>query len=216
MDAYYLIILSVFALLLSSFFLAQSYVLIFWYKKYFGYSQLFKELSTQLNGTMIKSGYYAQSHHVITPQAFKNLRNSEKVKFSQCYNIIKFKTKSSRWEIFLYLVKEGFTYNEIIIIRCFPNHKILSNEANIERVRGHISIFSSNRYLAEVLQQQQVTSAFEWLIRYDTDSFLIQHNNLMFKGFCQPKLMRSDQILKFLKVVESIKKEVYDKSTIKY
>jgi hypothetical protein len=216
MDPYYIVIISVFILLLSSFLIAQSYMLIYLYRKYFGYSDLFKQLSSQLNATFMRSGHYAQSHQVITTQAYKNLRNSDKLKFSQCYNIIKFKTKSSQWEIFLYLVKEGFSYNEILIIRCFPNNKILSNEANIERVRGHISIFSSNRYLAEVLQKQQVTSAFEWIIRYDSDSFLIQYNNLMFKGFCRQKLMKSEQILKFLKVMESIKKEVYDNSTLKY
>lgn len=216
MNPYYTIIISIFVLLLSSFFIAQSYFFFYLYHKYFGYSNLLKKLSTQINATFIKSGYYAQSHQIITPQAHKNLRNSDKLKFTQCYNIIKFKTKTSQWEIFLYLVKEGFSYNEMLIIRCFPNNKILSNEANIERIRGHISIFSSNRYLAEVLQKQHITTAFEWLIRYDSDSFLIQHNNLMFKGFCQEKMMQTEQILKFLKVIESIKKEVYDKSTLKY
>ena len=210
-----IIIFSFFVLMVSSFYAAQSYILFYWYRTLLGYKKFFKQLKKELKGSYDRKGFYAQSHQVITPLAYKNLPNRDKINFSPCYNIVKFKTVDCRWEIFSYLVKEGFTYGEIVTIRCFPQKQI-SNEASIEKVRSHISIFSSNRFLSEVLEQKHMISGFEWLIRKDTDSFIIQNNCLVFKMFSDDKLMNNDRIMNCLKVIQNVKKEIFDRDTIRF
>lgn len=210
MQAEIYLILSFFILILASFYAAQSYTLYFWYRKMFGYSKLFVELKKELNGNLSSTGYFAQGNKVISKYAYKNLPNSLKMKYTQCYNVLSFKTQDSNWEIFLYLVKEGFVYNEILIIRCFPKDVILQHESSVERVRGHISIFSTSRYLSEVLEEKHLISKFEWLIRNDSDTLLILSNNLVFKSFSNPKVMNTQKILNILKVSQAVKKQVYN------
>lgn len=207
---------SFFILLLASFFIAQSYYLYFWYRKNFGYSALFEQLQNELNATYSQSGYFAQGSKIITPHAYKNLSNRYKIQYTQCYNILKFKTKDTSWEVFLYLVKEGFVYNEILIVRAFPSNKIISKEASIERIRGQISIFSNSRYLSEILEEKEMLSKFEWLVRNDSDSFLLLSNNIMFKAFSDNKVMNSQKIFNILKVIQNVKKRVFDKDTLKF
>lgn len=210
------LLLSFFVLILASFYAAQSYILYFWYRKNFGYSKLFYQLQEELNATYSKVGYFTQGSKTITPYAYKNLSNKYKVQYTQCYNILKFKSKEVEWEIFLYLVREGFVYNEILIVRAFPTNKMISRESNIERIRGHISIFSNSRYLSEILEHKDMISRFEWLIRNDSDSLLILSNNIMFKGFSDNKIMDVKKILNTLKIIQNIKKKVFDKDTVKF
>ena len=210
------LLFSFFVLILASFYAAQSYILYFWYRKNFGFSNLIHQLQEELNATYSKVGYFAQNSKIITPHAYKNLSNKYKVQYTQCYNILKFKTQEVEWEIYLYLVREGFVYNEILIIRAFPKNKILSKESSIERIRGHISIFSNSRYLSEVLEDKNMVSKFEWLIRNDSDSLLILSNNIMFKAFSDNKIMNSQKILNILKIIQNVKKKVFDKDTLKF
>ena len=214
MNTEIIIVVSFFVLLVSSFYIAQSYLLFLWYSQFFGNKKFFKLLNEQLKGNFETKGYFAQGHQVISPLSFNNLRNSDRANFSFCYNIIKFKTKNCKWEIFSYIIREGFTHNEIVCIRCFPN-KIISQEASVERVRSHISIFSSNRFLSEILEQKYLISGFEWLIRKDSDSFLIHNNSIVFKMFSDDKMMKVDKMMRILKVLQTVKKEVFDRDTLR-
>ena len=210
-----IIVFSFVLLLICAFYLAQSYVLFYFYYKFLGNGKFFKHLCEKLKGKLQREGYFAQNHEVISPLAFKNLPNRSKYNFSSCYNVIKFKTQNCNWEILSYLVKEGYSYNEMVMIRCFPE-KLISQEATVERIRSHISIFSSSRHLAEVLEDKQLVSGFEWLIRKETDSLLIQHNCIVFKMFSEIKVMKEDKIMTCLKVMQRVKKEVFDKQTLKF
>lgn len=209
-----IIVISFFVLMISTFYLAQSYLLFLWYRQLFGNKKYFKLLNEELKGTYQKKGYFAQGHEIISPLAYKNLRNNDKANFSFCYNIVKFKTKNCRWEVYSYIVKEGFSHNEIVSIRCFPQ-KIISQEASVERVRSHISIFSSSRFLSEILEQKYLISGFEWLIRKDSDSFLIYNNSIVFKMFSDEKMLKVEKIMRILKIIQTVKKEVFDKDTLR-
>ena len=210
-----LIIGGTFILLLILFYLSQSFWAISFYRRKFGYSNIVFELKEQVKGKIIKKGYFSQNQEILKPNAFKNLRISDQKKYSQCYNILKFQTENSNWELFFYIVKEGFTYSEILSIRSFPKYKIISQEASVERVNGHISIFSSSRILCEVLEEKDSINAFEWIIRTNTDSFLIQNNNLTFKIFCTDKTVTQKKILDYIKVINHIKNKVFKKENLR-
>ena len=215
MNAYEILIIgSFFVLMISLFYLSQSYIMFLWYRQIFGNRNFFNLLAERLNVTIKDSGYFAQGHSVISPLSYKNLGNSSKSNFSFCYNIISFKGQGCRWEIFSYIIKEGLSYGEVVCIRCFPD-RIISQEASIERVRGLVSIFSSSRFLSEILEQKYLMSGFEWLIRKDSDSLLIHNNSIVFKTFSDEKIMKVDKMMRILKVMQTIKKEVFDKKTLK-
>lgn len=215
MDSELIIIGSFFVLMISAFYAAQSYILFSFYRRFFGFHKFFNLLSTKLKGNYQSKGYFAHNHEIISKLAYKNLPSRDKINFSNCYDIVKFKTQGCNWEIFSYLIKEGFVYTEVVMVRCFPNKRI-TQEASVERVRSHISIFSSNRYLAEVLEDKHLVSGFEWLIRKDSDSLLIQNNCIIFKMFSDEKMMKEDKITNILKVIQRVKKEVYDKDTLTF
>ncbi|MFT4244013.1 MAG: hypothetical protein ACMXYB_00995 [Candidatus Woesearchaeota archaeon] len=205
----------VFILLLVLFYHSQSFWIVSFYRRKFGYSNIIFEIKEDVKGRIIEKGYFSQNQEILIPNAFKNLRISEQRKYSQCYNILKFQTENSNWELFFYIVKEGFTYNEILSIRTFPKYKIISQEASVERVNGYISIFSSSRFLCEILEEKDSINAFEWIIRTNTDSFLIQNNNLTFKLFCTKKTINQKKILDYIKVINHIKNKVFEKENLK-
>ena len=210
-----ILLFTLFLLLIVLFSLSQSQWFILFVRKKFGHSKIIYEIKEQVKGRVVKEGYFSQNQEILTPAAFKNLRISDQKKYTKCYNILKFKTDNSNWELFFYIVKDGFSYSEILTIRAFPQYKIITQEASIERVNGHISIFSSSRFLSEILEEKSTINAFEWIIRTNTDSFLIQNNNLAFKIFCSDKTIQQKKILDYIKVINHVKNKVFKKDNLK-
>ncbi|MCH8519332.1 MAG: hypothetical protein LAT82_01105 [Nanoarchaeota archaeon] len=215
MEVSIIIFVSLFIILIALFTLSQSPYFIMLVRKKFGYSKIVYDIKEQVKGKIDAEGYFSQNQEILTPNAFKNLRMSDQKKYTKCYNILKFKTENSNWELFFYIVKDGFSYSEILTIRAFPQYKIITQEASIERVNGHISIFSSSRFLSEILEEKSTISAFEWIIRTNTDSFLIQNNNLAFKIFCNDKTIQQKKILDYIKVINHIKNKVFKNDNLR-
>lgn len=215
MNLIVIILFVVFATLVILFSISQSQAVIMFFRRKFGYSKIVYEIKEQVKGKVVKEGFFSQNQQVLTPYAFKNLRISDQKKYTKCYNILKFKTENSNWELFFHIVKDGFSYSEILTIRAFPLYKIITQEASIERVNGHISIFSSSRFLSEILEEKSTISAFEWIIRTSTDSFLIQNNNLAFKLFCNDKTIQQKKIFDYIKVINHVKNKVFKKDNLK-
>ena len=52
-------------------------------------------LKRKVKGVYLSNGYFAASHKIITQKEFNSFSNKDKLKYSSCYNVIKFKTEES-------------------------------------------------------------------------------------------------------------------------
>lgn len=147
------------------------------------------EFVTLVKGEYVSSAYFATSHPVISKTEFKSSSTKHKIQFTQCYNVVLFKTEDADWELFFYLVKEGLVYSQIMALRMFPKHTHIKSEGNVEKTYGRLNIFTNNRYLTGILEENETMDYLRWLIRYNDDILYVLPNNLHYKIFLSdPKI----------------------------
>jgi hypothetical protein len=200
---------------------------IIFYFLYFSYSfqiflhkarvknSLLDDFKNNVKGSFYKQGLFANSHKIISKREYETYSNRYKGNFSECYNIIKFKTNDAHWELFFHLVKEDYGFQEILNIRVFPNDIKIKSEGNVEKSYSRLNVFTNNSYLTHILETDGL-DYLKWLIRYNGDIFLISPNNLHFKAFNVSKKVSVERIMDMIKSINAIKRSIYQKDIIEY
>ncbi len=174
------------------------------------------QFKLSVKGIYYPSGYFAISHHFVTPEEYRSFSNRHKLSFSKCYNIVTFKTTDANWELFFHLVKEGGSYSEILTIRVFPKNLRIKSEGNIEKNYSRLNIFTNNRYLTSILERKDTNDYLNWLIRHNGDILLISHNNLHFKAFLKSRKLSVNRALDMIKAMNGIKNNIYRDDVLEY
>ncbi len=174
------------------------------------------DFTSAVKGSFEKTGHFAISHPVVKEYEYKSFSNRHKASFSNCYNVVTFKTFDAKWELFFHLVKNGSSYNELMTIRVFPKKYRLKSEGNVEKNYSRLNIFTNNRYLTGILESQKTNDNLKWLIRQNNDILLISHNNLHFKAFIDSKLMSKDRVLDMVSAMNLIKNDIFREDVLEY
>ncbi len=177
---------------------------------------LIDSLVSELKGKYYPLGYFSSCHKVVLPGEYKGFTLHHKANFSECYNIIKFKTQFADLEIFFTLIKEGVKFVEVFNLRVFPRHYHIKSEGNVEKNYSRLNIFTNNKYLTEKLEEDSVNDYLKWLIRYNGDVLLISKNNLHFKAFTDPTRLSVSRVMDMIKAIHYIATEIYTKDNLEY
>lgn len=173
----------------------------------------FKE---KVKGFYIPKGFFAVGHRVVSFSKYDSYTVRNKRLFTNCFNVVTFKTEHSNWELFFYLIKDGPKFNEIMTIRVFPKGKRIRSEGNVEKNYGKLNIYTNNRYLTSILEEPTNRDYLKWLLRYNEDILLISHNNLHFKAFIEPSKLSISRLMDIIKALNAIEKSIYKEDTIEY
>ncbi len=210
------IILALFLIIIVSYIAYTSYSIQLFFHKQRLKNFLLKTILNKLKGKYISQAYFASSHKTIPPSQFKTLSNKQKTHFSHCYNLIKFKTSDSNWELFFHLVKEGTVYNEILNLRVFPITAKIRSEANIEKSFGKLNIFANNKYLADTLEIKSIKEVLSNLLDHSEDIILISHNCIHYKTFSDPNMLNENKLMEIIKELNHVKNKIYKENTFNY
>lgn len=210
------VFLAIFLLALIAFILYRNYgVQIYLHRKSLNSSQL-KNFTSQVNGKFHKNAYFAKNHKVVTDKDRNIYYSRHRLSFSSCYNCVTFKTKDASWEVFFYLVKTGAVYSEIMSIRVFPHGNRIRSEGTIEKNFSRINILTNNRYLTDLLEEENSHSYLNKLLHKNEDILIVSHNMLQFKTFVDSKNSFSKKALKSVQSLHAIKNIIYRKGVIEY
>lgn len=211
----YLIIFILLFFLIIFYFFYKSYTFQLFLHKNSMKKFFVENFKDKVKGKYIDKGYFASSHKIISDLEYNNLSNSQKINFSKCYNIISFKTKDAKMEIFFNLIREGLTFVEVFNLRIFPNDVIIKSQGNVEKNFSRINVFTNNRYLTKILETTSQED-LKWLIRYNGDILLISGNNLHFKAMLGSSKLSSQRVLDMVKSMYNIKFQIYKKDILEY
>lgn len=169
-----------------------------------------------VKGNFRSRAYFAISHRVVMPEEYKSFSRKHRLSFSECYNIVTFKTPDANWEFFFHMVKEGVKYNEILNIRAFPKHNKIRSEGNVEKNYSRLNIFTNNRYLTGILESSDTRDNLKWILRNNGDILLVSGNNLHFKIFVDPKKITVNRVMDIIKAMNFIKNKIYRDDVLEY
>jgi hypothetical protein len=171
----------------------------------------------KVKGTYYSQAYFAVSHKVVRKDEYKNFSERFKLNFSKCHNVVLFKTKDADFELFFYLIKEdGLKYSEILTIRVFPKDNHINSEGNIEKNYSRLNIFTNNRYLTQILENEETLDYLNWLLRKNGDILLVSPTNLHYKIFLNERDVSISRILDMIKALHKIKNKIYRKGVLEY
>ncbi len=171
---------------------------------------------SKVKGVYVSEAYFASAHRLVPKEEYKSYSNRQKLHFSKCYNVVTFKTQDASWEFFFHLVREGLKFSELMSLRVFPKHNKIRSEGNVEKNYSRLNIFTNNRYLTEILENQDTEDYLKWLIRHNGDILIISHNNLHFKIFLKGDRMSVDRLLDMVKAIHTIKNKIYRDNILEY
>jgi len=177
---------------------------------------VFNKILEGVKGRFCKVGYYSTNHKVVLKGEYKSFTNRHKVNFSQCFDIIRFKTQFGHMELFFSLIRENLRFYEVLNLRIFPYESFIKSEGNVEKNYSRLNIFTNNKYLTELLETHEMRELLNWLIRYNGDILLISKNNLHFKAFVNPKKLSYERIMDMIKVIHMIAVKIYKGKHIEY
>lgn len=169
----------------------------------------------KVKGIFISSGYYALSYKILSSKEYSKLKKRYKIEYGGCYNVVKFKTTDANWELFFYLVREGIKFKDILVIRAFPTGVILKSEGNVEKLHSRLNLYSNNRYLTHILEENSTQQTLNWLLRSNSDVLQIFNNNLHYKITLENRLS-SERVLEMIKALNIIKGKIYKKGLLEY
>lgn len=214
-------IIWIFALLL--FFLLcyviySSYSFQIWYNRRKLERNFLESFREQVKGIYYKSGHFSPTNKVIFEDEYSNLSNSQKANYSQCYDVITFKTPDSQWELFFYIVKEGMVFTEFLSIRTFPLNSKIKSEANIEKNYSRVNILANNRYLANILESEEVRDTLKWILRETGDNMYVYNNNISFRALIdgQKEKIPVSRVMDMVKSINGIKNKIYKRDVMGY
>jgi hypothetical protein len=182
------------------------------YKIKKGFLEDFRKL---VKGKYVSEAYFCPSHKIISLQEYRSLSNRQKVNFSECYNVIRFKTIDIDWELYFNLIRDGMSFAEVLNLRAFPKDYKIKSEGNAEMNCSMVNIFTNNRYLTKVLEVD-VKLDIEYLIKKGGDNLFITYNNLHYKSFLDSSKISKSRVMDMIKSINSIKSKVYKKDILEY
>ncbi len=174
------------------------------------------DFAKEVKGEIVDYAFFAPSHKIISKKEYNTRSQRDKVKFSRCYNVVKFQTPDSHWELFFHLIKDGAIYNELLTIRVFPKEHRIKSEGNVEKSYGRINIFTNNRYLTNILEERDSGDYLRWLMRHNSDVLLISHNNLHFKIFIVSHKFTVKRAIDMIKALNILKGKIYREEVLEY
>ena len=211
----YVYVVVFFLAIFIAYFLYKSYPFQFFYHKHRIKKLFIKDFKNKVRGRYSAKAYFAPSHKIISNSEYHASTNRQKVNFSECYNVIRFKTVDIDWEIYFNLIRDGSTFTEVFNLRAFSRNYKIKSEGNVEKSYSRINVFTNNSYLTQVLEKQ-ANDDLKWLVRYNGDILLISHNNLHFKAFLDAKHLSVSRVIDMVKAMNNIKSKVYKKDVIEY
>jgi hypothetical protein len=174
------------------------------------------EFVDKVKGKYIKDGYFSSSHKIISTSEFASYSKKYQHQFSKCYNMVRFQTADSDWELFFYLIREGTKFNEMLTVRAFPKKYRIKSEGNIEKSYGRVNIYTNNRYLTHILEKPETSDFLKWLLRHNNDILLVLHNNLHYKAYIDSHKYTPTRALDMIKAMNVIKNKIYKKDVLEY
>lgn len=201
--------------LMFCYFIYHTYIFQFYYHKYRVKRDLIDKFMHTVKGHFVSEAYFGPSHKVISSSEYCSLSNRDKVNFSKCYNIVKFKTMDVYWELYFNLIRDGRSFSEVFNLRAFPHDYKIKSEGNVEKSYSRLNIFTNNRYLTEILEGVSHED-LGWLVRYNGDILLVSYNNLHFKAFLDSNNLSANRTLDMVKAMNNVKSRVYKKDVLEY
>lgn len=187
------------------------------YLKRNSHKSLILQIKKKLGGKFISEAYFSQDTKIISKKQYFPLNHSQKAKFTLCYDILEFETKTLFGEIFFNLEKnEQNQFEEYLNLKIFPKHLTINSQGTVEKVFDEINIFTNNRYLAQVLESHQVQQLLKEVIIHKDDSISVNQNNLNLKISISNKKTSLKEISQKLNLATKISKHIFKTGVLEY
>lgn len=179
-------------------------------------NSLIDDFKKKVLGKYFGSAYFGVSHRIVPKSEYNSFSNREKIHFSKCYNVITFKTPDANWELFFHLVKEGMVFSEIMTLRVFPKSIKIRSEGNVEKNFGKLNIFTNNKYLTNILEEEKIYNELNNILKKNEDILVISHNCIYLKTFFDSKDYNMKALLSLVKSMHVVKNKVFREGVMEY
>jgi len=200
-----------FILVLQNSFRFQIFYRIFLRRK-----KLSEDFVSKTRGEYIEKGHFSTTRRVISESDFSNLFIRDKIKYSACYSIVKFKTLDADWELYFHLVRESGVFKEYMFLKCFLHSNWIRSRGNVEKFHSRFETFASHRALMSIFERGDVKSNMDSLLKENGDLLIVLDRLVSFKSLVRTKKFSSTVLLHKVQQIDNIKKRVYIPGNIEY